>query len=254
MSDTVRRMLNGHIPGQWTADTRPTDDEMLALIRDRIAGVAPAVVRQCEIRDGLMVGLPAWSVMMLPNHTKSPGHFDIGFNPDLEAGQSGVVTDCISGLGTLREAVGQVLRIWLETSGACFLETLTMDGRFADHVVGSQPDGLPGWQAVASPITGYSYGADTASALALRDAMGRNAVLSRLSGHLLPLLTKPVNNGIKFFYFKKADSAIAEVRVNGVANPEASQALADLDWPEVTDPAIVRYYAVATRPSGRPAR
>jgi Family of unknown function (DUF6348) len=241
-------MLNGRRPGQWSSDARPTDNEFLALVRDQIAEAAPTMVRQCEIRDGLMVGLPAWSVMMLPNHTSSQGHFDIGFNPDLEAGQRGVVTDCLSGLGPLREAVGQVLRIWLETSGACFLEMLTGDGRFADHLDGAEPDGLPGWLAITSPITGYSYGGDQASALALRDAMGRNAVLNRLAGRLRPLLTKPVNNGIKFFYFKKPDAAIAEVRVNGVADPAASQALAELDWPDVSEPAIVRYYAVATQP------
>lgn len=231
----------------WSSDARPTDDEFLAMVRDRVGQIAPALVGQSQIRDGLLVGLPAWSVMMLPNHTDSASHFDIGFNADLDSGLGGIVTDCLSGVGPMPDALEQVLRIWLETSGACFLELLTRNGRYASRLDAGSPVGLPGWQVIVSPVTGYSYGAGDAGGKALRNAMLRNAVLSQLADHLLPLLTRPGNNGIKIFYFRGLESAIAEIRVNGVADPVASQALADLEWPAITEPAVVRCYAIATR-------
>ncbi len=192
-----------------------------------------------------MVGLPAWSLMMLPNHTDSPGHFDIGFNTALDSGRSGVAIDCISGVGPMRDAVEQALRIWIETSGACFLELLTMKGKFATHLHGSGPDGIPGWHAVASRVTGYSHGTDESGSDALRDAMVRNAVLNRLADRVLPLLTRPASNGIKIFYFRKPDAAIAEIRVNGVADAAALTS-GQSRSASACDAAIVRCYAVAT--------
>jgi hypothetical protein len=224
-----------------------TDDEFLAILRDRIRSVAPALVKGCRIGDGLMIGKPAWSIMMLPLDPEDPAHFDIGFAPALGSGLP-AFSDHISGPGSGRDAAERAADIWLETSGACFLEMLTRRGQYADHLDGSNPAGIPGWHTVASGILAYGKGDDDTDRVALQHAMADNRVPNQLSGVLIPLLTQPANNTIKILYLRGPDSMVAEVSVNGVPDERASHALASLAWPDLTVPTVARCYAVATFP------
>jgi hypothetical protein len=224
-----------------------TDDEFLSIIRDRIRSVAPALVKGCRIGDGVMIGQPAWGIMMLPVDSEDPAHFDIGFTPSLESDLP-ALPDHISGLGSGREAADMAADIWLETSGACFLEMLTRRCEYADHLDGDSPAGIPGWHTIASGILAYGKGDDDTDRIALQHAMAGNRVLNRLSGVLIPLMTRPANNSIKILYLGGPDSVVAEVRVNGIPDETASYALASLAWPDVKAPTVARSYAVATFP------
>jgi hypothetical protein len=51
------------------------------------------------------------------------------------------------------------------------------------------------------------------------------------------------------YYVRTPNDAIADVRVNGQRHEAASAALVALPWPDVTEPTMVRFYAVATEPA-----
>jgi hypothetical protein len=227
---------------------RPSNDEIMELLRDALGEIAPALVDGCQIRNGMMVGTqgrgPGWGLMALPNHTDDPRHFDIGF---FLAPQPAIVPDCINGVGSPPEAAAMMVRIWRETSGACLAEMLTRRGEYASHVDGSDSIGLPGWHSVVSGVP--AYGPDRTSNDTLQAALVDRDVLREIAPQLVPALDRPAHNGIKVYYHRTPTSATAEVRVNGEPHQAASQALAALPWPEVTAPATARFYAVAVRPA-----
>jgi Family of unknown function (DUF6348) len=222
---------------------RPSNDEILELLRDALREIAPQLVDGCEIRNGLMAGPQGWGLAALPNHTDDPWHFDVGF---ILWPQPAVVPDCINGIGPPREAAAWMARIWRETSGACLAEMLTRRGEYASHVDGSDSAGLPGWHLVVSKV--FAYGPDPASNHALQAVLVERDVLREIAPQLVPALDRPAHNGIKVFCQRSPTSASAEVRVNGERHEAASRALAALPWPEVTAPAVARFYAVAVRP------
>lgn len=235
----------GKRPPPWdpASGRRPGDDQLMALLRARLLEIAPAIATGSTVDHGVLVGRGGWSLMALPNHTGRPGHFDIGFVPKTKAPDAQVLADCISGTGPMETAVQNMLRIWSATSGACFL---TMVDPATDHgaarIDGSSPNGVDGWHLVVSDVLGY--GTDTASTRTLQTALAETPVLRETA----PALNRPRHNGIKVYLHKTPTSTTGEVRVNGVPDAAASQALAALPWPPVTAPATARFYAVAVHP------
>lgn len=224
-----------------------SDGEVMGLLQNALAEAAPSVAEGSRVRDGMLVGPSGWALMRLPNHTGSPQHFDIGFVTSLESPRPVVLPDCISGLGSPHEAAAMMVRIWSETSGACFMEMLTRRGEYASHLDGSDSAGLPGWHSVVSGV--LAYGPDSTSNDTLQAALVGHEVLRAVGPLLAPALDRPALNGIKVFYQGGPTSATAEIRVNGVAHAAATQALSELPWPAVAAPAIARFYAVAAHPA-----
>jgi hypothetical protein len=235
----------GKRPQSWdpASGRRPSDDQLMELLRGELREVAPSIASGSTIDQGILVGRPGWSLMALPNHTGRPGHFDIGFVPRMKTPGAQVLADCISGTGPMDTAVRSMLRIWSSTSGACFL---TMVDPGTDHgaarIDGSSPTGIGGWHLVVSDVLGY--GTDDTSSQALQIALAETPVLRETA----PVLNRPRDNGIKVYLHKTPTSTTGEVRVNGVPDAAASQALAALPWPPVTAPATARFYAVAVHP------
>src|SRR5258707_5236383 len=128
---------------------RPSNDEIMELLRDALGEIAPPLVDGCQIRNGMMAGTQGWGLMALPNHTDDPRHFDIGF---ILAPQPAIVPDCINGIGSPPEAAAMMVRIWRETSGACLAEMLTRRGGDAPHAPRSRPVGPPGGHSVGSRV------------------------------------------------------------------------------------------------------
>jgi Family of unknown function (DUF6348) len=223
---------------------RPSNDEIMELLRDALAETAPPLIDGCQIRNGMMAGAQGWGLMTLPNHTDDPRHFDIGF---ILAPQPAIVEDCINGIGSPPEAAAMMVRIWRETSGACLAEMLTRRSEYASHVDGSDSVGLPGWHSVVSGV--LAYGPDPTSNDTLQAALVNRDVLREIAPQLVPALDRPAHNGIKVYYHRTPTSATTEVRVNGKPHQAASQALAALPWPEVTAPTTARFYAVAVHPT-----
>jgi hypothetical protein len=216
-------------PRPWNPATgRPSDDQLMDLLRSRLREIAPQVAAGSRVDHGVLEGR-GWSWLALPNHTGRPSHFDIGFTLG-----SVVIADCVSGTGPLKDAVSQVLRVWSATSAACFLE-LVSPGFLPDP----HRSAIPGWVSVVSPVVGY--GPDSA---ALQEAMSSRPVLRELA----PELPGNRPNGIKVYLHTTPAETVSEVRVNGVVDVAASQALASLSWPKAERPATARFYAVAVHP------
>lgn len=228
-------------------DARPSDDAFLALLHKKVAAEEPVLLKQASIRKGILVGGQGWSVMVLPaTHSNNPNHYDLGFVLNLEA-KDRVIVDCVQGFGTPAQAIDNVLHIWRETSGACFLELLTMRGEYATHFDGDDSSGITGWHTVASGV--IAYGSDDATNNRMQSAMLDNKVMRALSGSIVPSLDPGSANGIKFFYIRAANQSVtAEVRINGQVDEEATEALIALDWPDVNHGSAVRCYAVALHP------
>jgi hypothetical protein len=228
---------------------RPSDDRVMALLRDRIEELAPGFAVGSTVRNGILLGGERpWAVMMLPNHTGHPGHFDLGFSPSLGGPDRDVVVDCISGLGTGSQAADMAVHIWAETSGACFLEMAGGGtGRFATHLSDGDSAAVPGWHTISSGV--ISYGHDDASNHALQTAMLDSELLRTLAAELTPALNRPQLNGIKVFLCRTPDSTVAEIRINGEESVLASDAMAALPWPDVKSTAMARFYAVAVQPA-----
>jgi len=217
-------------PARWDpAAGRPSDDQLMDLLRSRLLEIAPSVAAGSRIDQGVLEGR-GWSWQALPNHTGRPSHFDFGF-----AVGTVVVPDCISGSGPLGEAVAQVLDVWAQTSAACFLEIVTPGSSSATR----SREALPGWETIVSPV--YGYGETTSP---LQEALGSQPVLRELK------LTLPRDrpSGIKVYLHTTPAETTGEVRVNGTLDAAASQRLAAMDWPEVKAPATARFYAVTTHP------
>ena len=122
-------------PDPWDpAAGRPSDDQLMALLRSRLLEIAPSVAAGSRIDHGVLEGR-GWSWQALPNHTGRPSHFDLGFTVG-----SAVIPDCISGSGPLREAVAQVLDVWAQTSAGCFLELVAPGSSSASRT----PEAIPG--------------------------------------------------------------------------------------------------------------
>ena len=234
----------GKRPQPWdpASGRRPSDDQLMELLRGELLAVAPSIAAGSAVDHGLLAGR-GWSLTALPNHTGRPGHFDIGFVPATGAPDAQVLADCISGTGPMAGAVRTMLRIWTATSGACFLTMVDPGGEHgAVRLDGSSPAGIAGWHTIVSDVLGY--GTDVPANQVLQTALMERPVLRETA----PALNRPRHNGIKVYLHKTPTSTTGEVRVNGVPDAAASQALAALPWPPVTAPTTARFYAVAVHP------
>lgn len=217
-------------PRAWDpAAGRPSDDQLMDLLRSRLREIAPSVAAGSRVDQGVLEGR-GWSWQALPNHTGRPSHFDIGFTTD-----SVVIPDCISGSGPLQDAVAQVLEVWAATSGACFLEMVAPGSSSAART----DEAIPGWETIVSAVYGYGVPASP-----FHDEFRSRGVLRELK----LALPRERPNGIKVYLHKSATETTGEVRVNGTLDAAASQRLAAMDWPAVPAPATARFYAVTTRP------
>jgi len=217
-------------PRAWDpAAGRPSDDQLMDLLRSRLLEMAPPVAAGSRVDQGVLAGR-GWSWQALPNHTGRPSHFDFGFTTD-----SVVIPDCISGSGPLKNAVAQVLEIWAATSAACFLELVAPGSSSAIRT----REAIPGWETIVSAV--YRYGVATSP---FHEEFRSRGVLRELK------LTLPHErpNGIKVYLHRTPTETTGEVRVNGTLDAAASHRLAAMDWPEVESPATARFYAVTTRP------
>jgi Family of unknown function (DUF6348) len=229
----------GMRPQPWdpASGRRPSDDQLMELLRGKLLEVAPRIAAGSTVDHGILAGRAGWSLVALPNHTGRPGHFDIGFS--LAAGGP-VIADCISGIGPMATAVRNMLDIWAGTSGACFLAMADPPGEsYAARLGGTEPAGIAGWHTIVSDIIGY--GTDPASTKALQTALMERPVLRETT----PALNRARDNGIKVYLHKTPTSTTGEVRVNGVPDVAATQALTALPWPDVSAPSTARFYAVA---------
>jgi hypothetical protein len=237
---SYRSAMHPERPRPWDPATgRPSDDQLMDLLRSRLREIAPRVAAGSRVDQGVLQGR-SWSMLALPNHTGRPSHFDIGFTvATSRVTTSPVVIDCISGTGPLKDAVDQMLDVWAQTSAACFLELVSPGGSSATRRPGSDPGAVPGWETIVSAVIGYGVHEE-----ALREALSARPVLPELALEL----PRDRPNGIKVYLHRTPAGTTGEVRVNGAVDAAASHLLAAMDWPEVKGPTTARFYAVAVHP------
>ncbi|MEL6179969.1 MAG: DUF6348 family protein [Myxococcota bacterium] len=161
-------------------------------------------------------------------------HVDIGFVLNRMLPEAPVVWDCTTGYGAT--PVATAVRSWLSTTALPCLELVTggrhLHGRHAD----GESFGLPGLHALMGDLWGIG---DEAPSLA--DWLRGRTFPSELSPLLAPLFAQQKLTGIKLL-LSDGIRRTAEVRVDGMAHPEASALLGTLDWPTPEQHSIVKAY------------
>ncbi|MCL2653141.1 MAG: DUF6348 family protein [Propionibacteriaceae bacterium] len=195
--------------------------------------------------SGLVRGPGTLGVAVVPFLDEPSNHIDLEFILNVDRREETTLFDCVAGIGkTAQDAIRWALNLWIETTGAAVFELLHGTGEEADHFSGDDPHGFPGWHMVGSPILGYGIGD---SPTAVRDWMSDACPWHDLAPLIVPSLTRPMLNGVKFF----ADSSgTAEVRVNGVVNDAASEALIAMS-PRTPQWAAARTYLLLVHPDSQ---
>jgi len=170
-------------------------------------------------------------------------HVDYGFELNRDRADVPVVWDCASGAGSaLADAIDYAARMWVTSTAVVVLEMLHHDGRFAEHYQATDPDGLPGWHAIHGPIIGFGAGSGSE---AMQQWVIDHPLLPQLAEPLLAAFDRPNINGLKILF----GGDIAEVRINGSADPAASAGLASLLWPRTDPPGFIRCFVLAIHPA-----
>ncbi len=180
-------------------------------------------------------------------HSDNPRHLDVRCElAGAPPGHAGL-SDCVVGFGDTHADVGRTAaHIWVSTTASAILELqFSRRGEFASHYHGSEPDGLSGWHVIHGGILGYG------------DAEhGRTLQRWWVEHPFLPVLARAIAadlepaaapHGMKLFF---GGDSVAEVSLNGVRHPAASDALLGLEWPRLSPPAFVRSYVLALHPEG----
>jgi hypothetical protein len=165
-----------------------------------------------------------------------PNHVDIGVALNADDPTVPVLWDCAAGVGETSQQVAEMAAsMWVRTTGSTVLELLTRQGDFATHIPGDDPDGLPGFHVIHSPM--LSFGGDSGT---LGQWVRDHPLVPALRATLPPHLDEPLN-GVKVLFGSAGGEETVEVRVNGVVREDATAAVRTLDWPRI---AFVRAYLI----------
>ncbi|MFG2943990.1 DUF6348 family protein [Streptomyces adustus] len=219
---------------------RLPDLEFLALVKASLEEYAPGVTQGAELKGQSLLSPHGWAVAVAPPHHGGGRHYDLVALPDVSI-QPDVpcFMDCVVAMsGNARHAADS----WVQTAGACLLELLDPQQRFAQHADPEDERGVPGMHAIVSGVVGV--GLDTAENRRLQSALLDANVLHRLADTFAADLESPFFNGVKVFYGGRPGSMECEIRVNGERHEAASAAMAALDLPEPSVFTAVRHYAL----------
>ena len=224
-----------------SAGGRLPDLEFLALVKAGLEEVAPGVTEGARLRgNSLMSPTRGWAVGVLPNTHGGPDHYDLTAMPDVNIQPDvPMFMDCVVAVnGNPRHAADS----WAQTAGACLLEFLDRQGRYAEHDGPDDGRGVPGFHAITSGAT--AFGVDAEENHRLQHALLEANVLHRVADSFTKDLHSPFFNGIKVYWGGMPGKMQAEIRVNGDRHDEASAAMAALNIAEPTAFTAVRYYAL----------
>jgi hypothetical protein len=182
--------------------------------------------------EGSVVRGPGTTAVAVREHRglgegQGGGHVDLGYALRLGQGDGPVVWDCSVGLGrTEEEQLQNAVRMWRTTTASAVVELLVGRGLHGDHFAPGAVGGVAGWHAVQGPACVFGFRSGP-----LGDWVAEHQLLPAVADAVLPFLTDPVVNGVKFFFGGREDDEVAEVRVNGEPVAAASAALRGLPWP-----------------------
>lgn len=182
--------------------------------------------------EGSVVRGPGTTAVAVREHrgdggAAGAGHVDLGYALRLGQGDGPVVWDCAVGLGrTEEEQLQNAVRMWRTTTASAVVELLEGRGVHGDHYAPGAVGGVAGWHAVQGPACVFGFRSGP-----LGDWVAEHQLLPAVADAVLPYLTDPAVNGVKFFFGGREDDEVAEVRVNGEPVAAASAALRGLPWP-----------------------
>ena len=191
------------------------------------------------VEDDLVVGPGTLALRVEDEHRLGPQHLDIGFVLNRENEQAPVIWDCAVGIGLIEEKIlAMAIDIWSKSTLPVILELLKRDGSEAAHFHDADPGGCPGWHVIHGPVLAYGRGSAPAT-------LQSWSLQGNLLSHVGPIATKafgrPMLNGVKLL-FGFGNERIAEVRINGMRDQDASEQLRTLNWPQSSDPAFARCF------------
>jgi len=236
---TIEVLLNATQPNNLEA--------RLTLARKIAAARLSSTFKEWKVEGALVLGPGTLAVRIEDQHKIGPQHIDIGFVLNRDDATVPVIWDCAAGIGsTDEEIVTCAIDIWARSTLPVFLELLKHDGSEASHFNGEGPDGCPGWHVIHGPIVAYGRG-DAPKALQSWAAESR--LLTKIGPVAARDFDRPMLNGVKLL-FGFGDENIAEVRVNGVCNKDASQLLGTLNWPQSSQAAFARCFLLFVHQTG----
>ena len=191
--------------------------------------------------EGSVVRGPGTTAVAVREHGgHGEGHVDLGYALRLGEGEGPVVWDCSVGLGrTEEEQLQNAVRMWRTTTASAVVELLDGRGMHGDHFAPGAVGGVAGWHAVQGPACVFGFRSGP-----LGDWVAEHQLLPTVADAVLPYLTDPAVNGVKFFFGGREGDEVAEVRVNGEPVAAASAALRELPWPRGERLAWVRCFVL----------
>ncbi|MEY9967276.1 hypothetical protein ABIA33_005341 [Streptacidiphilus sp. MAP12-16] len=201
--------------------------QRLRVIQRSIVREMACLGLEFQIDGGIVRGPGTTAVAVREHGGHGSGHVDLGYALRLGEGEGPVVWDCTAGLGrTEEERLQNAVRMWRTTTASAVVELLERRGLHGDHFAPGAVGGVAGWHAVQGPACVFGFRSGP-----LGDWVAEHQLLPAVADAVLPYLTEPALNGVKFFFGGRADDEVSEVRVNGEPVAAASAALGRLAWP-----------------------
>jgi hypothetical protein len=132
----------------------------------------------------------------------------------------------------------RAVETWTVSTVPVFLELLVLNGNFAEHFHGGDPEGCPPWHVIHGPI--IAFGEKDAPEVLQAWAL-ENPLLPVIGPIVASGFESPTLNCVKILFgFGTED--VAEVRVNGKVDERASTSLKSLRWPRSGNSAFARLF------------
>jgi len=216
-----------------------TPDARLAIARGIMARRLSETFKEWRVEGNDVRGPGTLAVRLYDQHQLGRQHIDVGFVLNREDRTVPIIWDCAAGVGsTDEEILTCAIDIWMRSTFPAILELLKQDGSAASHFNDGVPGCCPGWHVIHGPILAYGRG-DAPEAL--QSWAVENSLLARVGPVAAKGFDRPMLNGVKLL-FGFGDGKVAEVRINGAYDKDASECLAVLDWPQSADAAFARLF------------
>jgi len=199
--------------------------------------------------NGIIAGPDGFAILLVDTEGGDT-HVDIGIR--LQQGRSqrarkiepSVIWDCVLGhYADIDAAAAEAVNVWRQSAWATVAQLYSRGGTFAFDVHGAEADAMPGWHVILSPIQGY--GNAESDPEVLQKWIADHPILPALAPQFATSIDpETAPHGAKILIGGSSGNRVAEVKIDGVVNDEASAALAALPWPTPEASAVARMYAL----------
>lgn len=210
------------------------------MVAERLSAFGPAWSAE-RIEGSLLRGPGSVGVILRDNHTDHDSHLDLDLVLNVDRPAETTLSDCVTGYGPdllsrWRQGVDQ----WAGLTVATAVELINPANKWADHMHGDDPRGVPGWHTIQPGFVGFGVGEANRLAQWAVDA----PLLPMLAEVLDAAADREFLNGVKILFGGRAGEEIAEVRINGSADERASSALLALPWPRPEQLVFAKTYVL----------